>query len=602
MMGTSPLRERFTSRDVSVAATRRVLLPVWLGATAVAFLIPLLLSPEAMPRPDPLTVEALAGLFAVSLTAGLITASWVWAEAAISRWWGKTDLMVFVIIYAVGGAVVGLVLFYLLPIVGFVGRAPAFVPVLGMTIMGAWMALLVGSVLDGRRRLIDARTALVEQATTVALTSESQSAFIEDLRRQLSAEVEGSLRPTFERTAKRLEFEARFAQDHVATVAAQVLTELTEASVRPFSRVLDRRAEDRRDRRGPIAFIRGVPRRQPFRPVPVALIFIVASMAEAWTGEDSVPTPIPVPASIALGVVLIFAILVPGNALMRRWPHRHAAIFVSTFIVLQLPTVWWVAITQSLFAPSVIAELAIMILISACVVWLTSGVGRWRASEAELLAIYAEDLDSARIEILAHGEILRSITKDAARALHGSVQSRLTACILALDRAAQADDLQAHAQAIAQAREILRDSWAVPASQVEEADIDALVGDKVGLWQGLAGITSYVDPRLRGYRGTAVTRVGDIVEEGLCNAVRHGSADSVSVQVEPAVEGDLQYIRIRVVDDGSGPGEWTAGLGTVYVDEACRGRWSLGLSPSGGGLLDAWVLAKTELETEPELT
>jgi hypothetical protein len=594
MIGTSPLRERFTSRDVSVVATRRVLVPVCLGATAIAFLIPLLLSPEAMPRPDPLTVEALVGLFAVSLTAGLIAASWVWAEAAIARWWGQTDLAVFVSIYAVGGAVVGLVLFCLLPIVGFVGRAPAVIPVFGMAVLAAWTALLIGAVLDGRRRLIDARTALVEQATAVALTSESQSAFIEGLRRQLSAEVEGSLRPTFERTAERLEFEARFAQDRVATVAAQVLTELTEASVRPFSRVLDRRAEDRRDRRGPIAFIRGVARRQPFRPVPVALIFIVASMAEAWTGDTSVPTPIPVPASIALGVVLIFAILIPGNLLMRRWPRRHTKIFVSTFIVLQVPTVWWVAVTQSLSAPSVIAELVVMILISACVVWLTSGFGRWRASQAELLAIYAEDLESARIDVLAQGEILRSLTKDAARALHGSVQSRLTACILALDRAAESDDLQAYAEAISEARAVLGDSWSVSPSQIEEVDIDALVGDKVGLWQGLAGITSYVDPSLRGYCGPAVMRVGDIVEEGLCNAVRHGAADSVSVQVDPVVEGHLHYIRIRVVDDGSGPGEWTAGLGTVYVDEACRGRWSLGVSPSGGGLLDAWVLVEPE--------
>ena len=49
--------------------------------------------------------------------------------------------------------------------------------------------------------------------------------------------------------AERLEFEARFAEDHVASSAAQVLTELTEASVRPFSQALDRRARDTGARR-----------------------------------------------------------------------------------------------------------------------------------------------------------------------------------------------------------------------------------------------------------------------------------------------------------------------------------------------------------------
>jgi signal transduction histidine kinase len=584
------LRERFASRDVSQSTTRRILLPVWLGATAVAFMIPLLLPPEAMLRPNPLTVDALVGLLAVSVVAGLIAMSWVWAEASIARLAGRTDLQVFVIFYAVGGAVVGLVLVSLLPIVGFEWRAPAVVPVLSMATMAAWSAVLLGSVRDGRQRLRITRMAMVEQATAIAMTSESQSAFIEDLRRQLSAEVEGSLRPTFERTAERLDFEAHFAQDRVATAAVQALTELTEASVRPFSRVLNRRAKNHGDRRGPLAFIQGVARRQPFRPVSVTVIFVVTSMAEVWAG----PNPVPALAATALGVGLIFAILGAGNSLMRRWPRWHARIFVSTFIVLQVPSVWWIARTASLLDFQVLAELAIMILLSACIVWLTSGIGLWRASESEWLAIYAEDLDSARIDVLVQGEIMRSITKDAARVLHGSVQSRLTACILALDRAAQADDLQAQVQAISQAREILNDSWSVPTPKVREASIDVLVRDKVALWQGLAGITAFVDPSLRDYRGPAAFRVADIVEESLCNAVRHGEAPSVSVHVESVVEGDRNYIRVRAVDDGSGPGKWTAGLGTVYFDEACQGRWSLGVSTTGGGLLDAWVVVEPE--------
>ena len=185
-------------------------------------------------------------------------------------------------------------------------------------------------------------------------------------------------------------------------------------------------------------------------------------------------------------------------------------------------------------------------------------------------------MDSARIEILAQGEILRAITKDAARNLHGSLQSKLTACILALDRAAQANDLDAHAHAVARAREILSQPWSAPMHETENSDIDSLVKDKVAMWQGLAGITAYVDPGLHDLRGPIVQRVGEIVEEGVCNAVRHGEADTVSVQVEHVVEVGVRFVRIRVLDDGTGPGEWTAGLGTTFVDEACAGRWSRG--------------------------
>ena len=591
-MNTAPVqRTRMDQRDVSPAATRRILIPVVVGAAAVAFTIPLLISPEAMPRPDPLTVATLLGLLAVSCVVGLVAAAWVWGEAAIARRRGRTDLAVFVTVYAFGGAVVGMLLVALLPRVGFEGRAPAVVPIVSMAVMAAWSALLVGSMRDGRERITQTQRAMVEQAAVVVMTSESQAALIEDLRRQFNAELEGSLRPKFERTAERLEFEARFAEDHVASSAAQVLTELTEASVRPFSQALDRRARDKRDRRGPLAFIRGVARHQPFRPTAVALIFVVSSVAEAWTGAD--PTPALV-ATVA-GLALIFGILGTGNVLMRRWRQHHAVIFVATFGVLQIPTVWWIMRAQPSAGVAAVVEIAVTVLVSGCIVWLTSGFGHGRTAEAELLQMYADDLDSARIEVLAQGEILRAITRDAARALHGSLQSRLTACVVALDRAAQDQDVQAHAAAIAQARQILTEAWSVPAPQLAATDLDEVVRDKVALWQGLAGITAYVDPSLRGDHGRVAVRVGDIIEEGLCNAVRHGEADSVSVQVEAVTEGAGEFIRIRVVDDGHGPGQWSAGLGSAYIEEACAGRWSLEVAPAGGCVLDAWVSRDDDL-------
>ena len=590
MIITPSLRQRFASRDVSVATTRSILVPVLVGGTAVAFIIPLLISPEAMPRPEPLTITTLTGLLAVSLVVGFLTAAWVWAEAALARARGHTDLVMFVGVYAVGGALVGVVMVYSLPMVGFNGRAPAIVPVLSLAFMAAWTALALGTVREARHRVRDTRREMVNQAASVVLSSANQSELIADLRNQLNADLEGSLRPTFERTVRRLDSEAEVPEDRGTMSAAQVLTELTEVSVRPFSRVLNRRAQDPGDRRGPIAFIRGVARRQPFRLVPVTLIFVVTSMAEAWTGGD----PVPALTATTVGVACIVGILGLGNVLMSRWPRWHSSIFVASFLILQVPTVAWIAMNESITTPPAIGEIAVTVLVSACIVWLSSGLGHWRAPQEELLAIYAEDLDSARIEVLAQGEILRTITKDVARNLHGSVQSQLTACILALDRAAQAKDLDAHANAVARARDILSQPLFLPMPEAPNTDINATVRDKVAMWQGLAGITAYVDPGLHDLRGLIVARVGEIVEEGVCNAVRHGEADTVSVQVEDIVEVGVHYVRIRVMDDGRGPGEWAAGLGTAFVDEACAGRWSLQACPAGGGLLDAWVPAGTE--------
>ncbi|MEX1210490.1 MAG: hypothetical protein WEA35_06400 [Candidatus Nanopelagicales bacterium] len=73
------LSERLAVRDVSIASTRRLIPPVVLGSTAVLFIIPLLVSPQAMVRPAPLTWGDLVALLLVALLAGSITGAWVWA-------------------------------------------------------------------------------------------------------------------------------------------------------------------------------------------------------------------------------------------------------------------------------------------------------------------------------------------------------------------------------------------------------------------------------------------------------------------------------------------------------------------------------------------
>ena len=48
----------------------------------------------------------------------------------------------------------------------------------------------------GRHRVRDTRREMVNQAASVVLSSANQSELIADLRNQLNADLEGSLRPT----------------------------------------------------------------------------------------------------------------------------------------------------------------------------------------------------------------------------------------------------------------------------------------------------------------------------------------------------------------------------------------------------------------------
>ncbi len=587
LLDLPPLSVRLATRDVSVTATQRLSATIALGCTLGLFVLLFVILPESIRPPAPLTSASILGLLGVCLVCGLILGLWVWTEVSICRRFGPMSPWRFVVIYAAAGLAFGLTLELLLPLTGFVSVAPPVVWILSTTAVIPWMAAIFGVVIDGRKRVAAARALLVDRAADVILRGQSQLDLIADLRSRLHAEFESSLKQTFAITSRRLDVEAAFARDHVMATAADVLKDLTESSVRPFSHRLARSGGRSRNRLGVLAFITGVARHQSFRPGAVSGIFLLTVVADRWTTVGLRSAFL----SAAIGVPLIILILGIGNRVMAAFPRHHSVLFTAFFLILQIPTLG-VDLAAQGFSIAWLSQSLFAVAISGLIIWTTSGVGRWRTPGAELLRLYADELDSARIELLAHTEIIRAITRDAARHIHGSVQSRLTACIVSLERAAAAEDDVAFDDALAQARGILHAPWP-QITEMPRQTLDVEVRDKIDLWQGLAGISVFVSPEVRHITGAPARLVSAVVEEGLCNAIRHGEADTVSVQVD--IDGP--NIRVRVVDDGLGPGFGSPGLGSTLLDEACGGQWSRTATPGGGCTLDARVRAPL---SEPE--
>jgi len=585
LLTVPPLADRLATRDLSRSTTRRLAASVSLAATALLFILLFLMSPSSLQRPVPLTGAAVVGLLGICLVGGLITGACMWGEATLARNIHTVSPIRFVTIYAFGGALVGGTLELLLPLAGFVSVSPSAVRIISIALIAPWMAATIGASYDGRQRLRAVRKTLVERATHVVRSSASQVSFIEDLRARLHADLTASLTPTFERTDERLAFEERFSREHITPQAAELLSELTDKSVRPFSRRLERTSRGSRGQSGLVAFTLGVARHQPFRPIAVSAVFLLVSVAHQWAVEGAHATVI----SAVIGVVLIVTIMGIGNRLMQARPTHHAAIFVSTFAVLQIPTlaVWWGE--HPPFSVEGLGGAMLAVLVSASIVWLTSGTGQWRAPQTQLLSTYADEIDAAHIEVLVQAEILRSLTKDAARILHGSVQSKLTACVVALDRAARTNDQIAHAEAIAQARQLLREPI-LPVSETREAlGLRTLVDAKIALWQGLAGINAFVASDVGRICGATADTSAEIVEEALTNAIRHGSADSISVQIDAVADVDGDCVRITVIDDGIGCLDTRPGFGSTFLDEVCGGRWTRTNPTEGGCILQALV-------------
>lgn len=588
------LPDRIRQRDVSPATAVRLGVISVVCGTLVLLSVLLVMSSEVLSAPTPLTIISIASLLGVCVLCGIFTGAWVWAEATFARRAGGVGLPRFLCSYFLGGGLVGLLLVTLVPGTGFALRGPPALAIVSIAVAATCGAVILGVVHDGRRRIQRVRDELVAQATDVVLTGTSQSTEVAQLRQTLNAELRTTLQPHLDAAAFQLAAEATRINSEVTASAARLLEDLNDASVRPLSHRLHRRAVSAGVSVGPLSFIRGVARHQPFRPGMVSAIFLLTSVPSTLVNAGLPAATV----SALVGVALIYLILGLGNVVMARVPQRHTVTFIGFFFLLQLPWMVTEAMSDPVMSAARAAGWAATVAISACIVWLTSGIGEWRAQQASLLRLYADDIDMARLQLQAQDAVVRALTKESARALHGALQSRLAACILALDRAVAANDPRAHAEAMAQARAVLAEPWPIGEEPTAQASLVDGIRAKVDLWQGIADITCVIAPESGAVPGRVADVAVVVIEEALCNAARHGDADTITVRVSTAVAHDSRELRIQVSDDGLGLIGHQRGLGTAYLNQTCPGRWQRSTPPSGGCQLDVTIpLDPVETET-----
>jgi signal transduction histidine kinase len=76
-------------------------------------------------------------------------------------------------------------------------------------------------------------------------------------------------------------------------------------------------------------------------------------------------------------------------------------------------------------------------------------------------------------------------------------------------------------------------------------------------------------------------RIVHVVTEAITNAVRHGAAQQISVDLGTQNEA----VTITVTDDGFGPRQGKPGTGSHYLGLVAPQAWSLQPAPDGGSQL-----------------
>jgi signal transduction histidine kinase len=204
----------------------------------------------------------------------------------------------------------------------------------------------------------------------------------------------------------------------------------------------------------------------------------------------------------------------------------------------------------------------------------TKAVQKVQEQVAENLAKSAAEL---RWSIARVGQVLWFQQKKLARALHGPVQSSITAAAIRMDAVVRAggDPVPLLAEVRASIIDSLGLLSATPDSVTSlQLSIDRLIGT----WEGVARVQAGIDQdacALLMADPVAETCVADALNEAVSNAVRHGGADRVDVFIDRRLATTDGVVILRVEDHGPAPIDHTKkGLGSQILDETSV-AWSL---------------------------
>ena len=452
----------------------------------------------------------------------------------------------------------------------------AFTLVLLMLSVGivglAWVSFVNSWHAENERR-----RHLLEEGISVALARQEMTDINERLHVALSADIDQALAPT------RLSIEERIADEQWSLHAdqwdgiARQLRAAAQDTVRPLSRRLWTGTVAKTSPLRVGWILRNIVTKQPFQPLALSLIYVVTSFGSAITDFGWL---------IGLGVLVsgvlaIFVLLGGANMAMRRWPQHHAMIFILAVVATQATALLNFELMAWAEVPYTWGQFIGEVFVGVLLILLTSGVGSFRAHRDDVARTFQADIDRELVQSIAASRQSAQLARESARILHGSVQTRLIACAVAIEQASEVKDAEAFQAALHEAQRILQ----APTNADDEVHttVTEEVQRKVGLWAGLCSIDVVIAPEVETMSGRLARDVGRVVEEGLSNAIRHGLAKEIVVRVELVGVGVEDGVVVVVDDNGTGPSNGQRGLGSSMLDSVSS-SWELSALDPGARL------------------
>lgn len=340
------------------------------------------------------------------------------------------------------------------------------------------------------------------------------------------------------------------ANEQPSIVSAEI-REVVDESVRAVSHDLWERVDERVARIGFADMARDVVVRPRFRTWAIIGMVIVLPLIDR-VGDDGLVVVLP----FAAAALVLYLECTAANRLLLRWPQWRLLIVLATVAVFVTQQLLADRASQSQGWETAGLGWVTITIFTLLLVVVTSILGSYRDLDDRRAMALAADIRADRLDAMAEARVTAEETRRLAGILHGRVQSRLLGCAMAIEFAG--DDPVALQAAIDRTTAVLSEDWYATESSDDNRQTGSL-SDVLATWHGLARVDVSGPPELVASTDSDLVLV---VEELVSNAIRHGAARQVKVNLE----GDGSVCVVTVVDDGAG-GEMTRpGLGTVLLE------------------------------------
>lgn len=268
---------------------------------------------------------------------------------------------------------------------------------------------------------------------------------------------------------------------------------------------------------------------------------------------------------IYLGLLLIKSLKQSGQIRSLGSYLPTLFIFVALFglAIRELNVIFQLQITSG---PAYIIDSALLFFL-ILIVGFVSSFFYGQHAESEFLE---RQLSAEQLEAMLLKREEDRLSRELAKYLHGTIQSRLMASAMALEKAGRKGDKRALEKELAQAYESLR----VPSAAyfaAPEANFKAEIVKVISKWNDLLKIKVRIDKNIGDIEGSKSQEIANAINEAISNSFRHGQALNVSLKIEKL----KSEIWVEVLDDGNGPMGGKGGLGKEWFDAIAGGNWSL---------------------------